>query len=771
MHLLITAETRCQVWLNGHEVGRAPKPGQPWLQYYHRFAVNDFLHTGENVLAVLVYYQGYKRDDVPAGLLVEFEAQSQNPAGQKLPASAADGNWRVTRCHAWSEKTESFDMNFFYPYQEHFDCRKFPEGWFEPDFDDAQWQGAIKAGEQRALRSANGTWSRLVENPLPPMTDQPVWPVEVMADECVYLPTRQRGPDLSISLSQAGQEPRHCRVDNLEILTHQEPEEPATLQGTHPLPGEVHDGMWDPCLTVDFGSVITAYPELTIEAPAGVMVQVGYAERLINGHFNNAIECWFADSFSLKEGRQILRPFTWKAFRYLRLRFIWHKGQPIKLHALRACVSTYPFQPRGNFTSPDEELSGIWGISRYTLRLCSNEFLMDTPFREAAQWLGDVASVTLGGIYSCFGDARLSREFYRQTAANQFCTGMISNISNMPSSWMNGTIPDYSLEWLIFLWDFYLYTGDTQFLEEIYPQAQRLIHAHLPHLNDRGFIEDMPHWVLIDWAHTDRRGECTAYNALFYAALLSLSNIARQLEDPRMARHCDHLGEVIAANFQQHFFCEERGCFADARVDGQLSEMHSEHASLAAIRFGLADEHVTARILKRFYETPREKGKLPYTAECEPFFTTFVLQALHQVGRMDLALRVIRDRWGRRMLDKGCTSVLEEWSDSGSWRQGDFIGLMRTHSHAWSAAPADFLIRNLMGLDILEPGCRKIRLDPARTEFAWTARFPLPTEELGEVEVTWDGQNFQITDLEQLRARGVEVSRPESVPSAGSETV
>lgn len=43
--LFVTAETRCRVWLNGEPIGRAPKPCQPWMQYYHRFNVAGQLFT------------------------------------------------------------------------------------------------------------------------------------------------------------------------------------------------------------------------------------------------------------------------------------------------------------------------------------------------------------------------------------------------------------------------------------------------------------------------------------------------------------------------------------------------------------------------------------------------------------------------------------------------------------------------------------------------------------------------------------------------------
>jgi hypothetical protein len=78
------------------------------------------------------------------------------------------------------------------------------------------------------------------------------------------------------------------------------------------------------------------------------------------------------------------------------------------------------------------------------------------------------------------------------------------------------------------------------------------------------------------------------------------------------------------------------------------------------------------------------------------------------------------------MLDHGATSTFEEWTNNGSRRSGKFEPFLRSNSHAWSACPAEFLIRNLIGLEILSPGCSSIRLQPAQTPFDYEVTFPTP---------------------------------------------
>jgi hypothetical protein len=51
---------------------------------------------------------------------------------------------------------------------------------------------------------------------------------------------------------------------------------------------------------------------------------------------------------------------------------------------------------------------------------------------------------------------------------------------------------------------------------------------------------------------------------------------------------------------------------------------------------------------------------------------------------------------------------------------------MRTLSHAWSAHPAEFLIRHLAGIEVLQPGCAAVRIEPQQVDFDYEITFPTP---------------------------------------------
>lgn len=295
-------------------------------------------------------------------------------------------------------------------------------------------------------------------------------------------------------------------------------------------------------------------------------MDIGYAEGLIDGHFNIAMECEFADRYIMRDGEQVFESFTWKSFRYLKLRFR-SCSEPVVVHSVHAIVSTYPYEERGQLSSGDSTLNGVFNISRATIRLCSNEFLMDTPWREQAQWLGDVALVTLPTIHSCFGDTLLTRKFLMQSGQNQHPTGMISNVTNIVNKNWTDSIPDYSLWWIKALLDQYPYAGEEELLHRRYPQTLRILDAHLDYLNEDTLIEDMPYWVFMDWAGVEKRGVCSAYNAIFYYVLQCLHELAEFKGDAYTAGLTESIRSAMRASFHETLFDRKRGCYADARIE------------------------------------------------------------------------------------------------------------------------------------------------------------------------------------------------------------
>lgn len=739
--LFISADTRYRVWINGQWIGDGPVQSQPYFQYYDSRSIESWARRGRNCVAVLVQHQGVQ-EHTRGGLLVEIVDAA---SGTRC---TTDETWR-TMLGPWRSDANFYGANKTGPFQESVDLRGIPDGWTSVGFDDSAWQRTTVIGH-RAGTGRNSDrpplvapWFRMVPRDIPFLDQTHTYAARIHdAEECLDLAPRARPSDLSTSLSQVGRAIGWTTVQGLENLLRDDGETLLACSDHHR--DGISDGRYDPCITLDFGRVLTGYAQVEVDAPAGAVIEIAYAERLIDGRVNISLECPFADRATFAEGRNSFCPLVWRAFRYLRLR-IKQCEKPMRVRAVRAIEVNYPYENRGVFRG-HARLEKVFDICRTTLKLCSIESLMDTPYREQAQWLGDVAAVTVPGIYACFGDTMLPGKFIRQAAMNTRPTGVLANISNVSSSDWSHDIPDYSLWWVICLWRHYLYTGEARYLHECYPEMQRIMRAHLERIGTDGLLDQMFGWVFIDWAHVDTRGASAAYNALFAGACDAASAVARFKNDQWAAQTYAAAADGIRKAFAGTFIDQDTGVVIDAIDRGERSDHRSEHSNAAAIAFDCVDDASADRIIDAVFENRTVK-----TIEAQPFFMVVVLEALRKRGRIELALRMIEDRWGKRMVDRGRTSCTEEWYENGSWRNGDWQGFQRTHSHAWSACPAEFLTAGLAGISVLEAGCAKIHVSPARTEFAYDITYPTPR---GDVRIRWDGTSAKVDAPDSVQCTG-----------------
>lgn len=733
--LFISAERDYQLYVNGQFICRGVPPSPFYYKFYDTVDLSEHLRKGQNCIAVLVSQIGAPR----IGLVAELVNGNDNVI------MATDESWRVRSRTGWSIP-EGADVENTH-FQEIFDARLHPTGWTDPDFDDGDWNTPRL---YPPIGQRGCPWKRMVERRTPHPAEWEVLPKAVTAvREGKDILSRGPVDHLSAVLSAPGREPQHARIENRDNLLM---ENGSTIlqRSTNHHDDPAFDGIYAPSIVLDFGKVITGYLTIELEGTNGGQLDIGYAERLLDGEFNNAIEVPYADRYMMKEGTQRFESTIWKGFRYVKLRLSGTE-EPVSIRSVRVRNCTYPYEKRGDFEADDERLNEIFDICRYTIRLCSRDFLMDTPWRERNQWLGDNSAVTLPGIYSCFGDTALPRQFLKQAAATPLPNGLLVNNSQTQdalsyplANGLGNPIPDYSLYWIQGILDYYRFTGDAEMVRSVYPHVVNILQYHFRHLNEYGLVSDLPVWVFIDHVFHPPCGTLTAYNAIWHGTLKNAAELADICGDAETRKKAEACREAVKNNFTEAFYDADVECFRDGFADGGPTGGISEHSNLAAIRWDLATESQTASILQHFYE----EEDIEYL-EAEPFFCHVVLAGLRRAGRMDLALQLIRDRWGRRMVDQGMTSTTEEWHASGSWRGADnqFVGMFRSLSHAWSACPAEFLVRQLTGFEILEPGCKRVHLDPARTEFNYTVTIPTPR---GDIGLQWQDKQVGINAPQKI---------------------
>lgn len=131
----ISADDYYKVYINGHFIGQGPAPSYPFHYAYNQYDVSDYLQTGENIIAVHVYYQGlinrvWNSGDYRQGLIAELSL------GQDL-LLATDSTWTFKKA---AEFTGTTTYGYETQYSEDIDNRQKDTHWKDLNDQEENWQ-------------------------------------------------------------------------------------------------------------------------------------------------------------------------------------------------------------------------------------------------------------------------------------------------------------------------------------------------------------------------------------------------------------------------------------------------------------------------------------------------------------------------------------------------------------------------------------------------------------------------------------------------------
>ena len=139
------------------------------------------------------------------------------------------------------------------------------------------------------------------------------------------------------------------------------------------------------------------------------------------------------------------------------------------------------------------------------------------------------------------------------------------------------------------------------------------------------------------------------------------------------------------------------------------------------------------------------------------FYGYYMLEALAKAGHYEEAMDIIRQFWGG-MLDMGATTFWEDfnldWTTNagridefvaegkkdihGDFGDYCYVGFRHSLCHGWASGPTAWLSEHVLGVEILEPGCKKVRITPHLANLQWAeGTYPTP---LGVIRIRHDKQ-------------------------------
>ena len=413
-----------------------------------------------------------------------------------------------------------------------------------------------------------------------------------------------------------------------------------------------------------------------------------------------------------------------KAFRYVYIETAGNVGYQLAMYEEYS-----PSNPEssGDFRCNDEELNRIWEVSARTLDLTTQEFFMDGIKRDRWVWSGDAIQSYLMNYYLRF-DTECVKRTIRQLRGKDPVTAHVN------------TIMDYTFYWFASVIDYYQYTGDADFVRELYPKMKSLMDYVLSRTNADGMAEGQPDdWIFVDWVDfpMHKRGALAFEQLLLVKALDAMSRCARLLSLSEATRY-EALASSLLEKTRQTFWSEEHHAFLHALEDGWLNPQITKFPNMFAILYGYTSPQDAEAILRHVLQNPE------VDAITTPYMRFYELAALCQMGQQTEVLREIKTYWGG-MLRLGATTFWEKYNPQEQGVQhlamyGRPYG--KSLCHAWGASPLYLLGRFFLGVQPTAPGYTEYEVRPVLGGLEWMqGRVPTP---FGLISVKMDGQHVTV---------------------------
>ena len=480
----------------------------------------------------------------------------------------------------------------------------------------------------------------------------------------------------------------------------------------------------------DFGQELVGHTRIRIKGPEGHKIEVRHGEELSEPQtvrYEMRANCVYQE-FPILSGREeTIEFYDYRAFRYMEV--LDAPAEP----EVWVDVRHHPFDPdAATLSASDDLLVSIWQLCKNGVQFGSQGSFLDCPSREKGQYLGD-ALITGHSHVLLTGDGSLLAKAIQDFAlSRRICPGLMAVA---PGSFMQ-EIAEYSLQWPIVVRNYYDYTGDAAFTQEVLEKVLPGLYGYFEEFEgESGLLTGVTEkWVLVDWPKNLRDGydydyaehrENTVLNAFYYASLKASAGLCRDLGlDPAPY---EGKADKVRKAFIERLLNEETGLF----VDAPGSEHSSLHANALPLAFGLAPEASVPPIV----DLIREKR-----LSCGVYIAPFVIEACYRANEPELAYDLITSKdehsW-HEMLKHGATTCMEAWGPDQKWNT--------SWCHPWSSSPIYLIAERVLGLYPAEPGWRAISFEPRIPETMDHFKFHLTIPQ-GVIDVKFSrDQGFSLT--------------------------
>ena len=147
---------------------------------------------------------------------------------------------------------------------------------------------------------------------------------------------------------------------------------------------------------------------------------------------------------------------------------------------------------------------------------------------------------------------------------------------------------DYTFYWFLSIYDYYMYSGDKDFVTQLYPRMQSMMDYVLGRTNANGMVEGMTgDWVFVDWAdgYLDKKGELSFEQVLFCKSLETMALCAGLAGNTADKTKYEKLASALRSKLEPAFWNEQKQAMVHNRVQGKQSESVTRYANMFSVFF------------------------------------------------------------------------------------------------------------------------------------------------------------------------------------------
>ena len=389
-------------------------------------------------------------------------------------------------------------------------------------------------------------------------------------------------------------------------------------------------------------------------------------------------------------------------FRFVRIDLLDENGY-LELNSIDAVFLYKNVKYEGSFHCSDLLLNKIWLTGAYTVHLNMQRFIWDGIKRDRLVWVGDMHP-EISAIEAVFGyDDSVTRSL-----------DFVRNDTPLPG-WMN-SIPTYSMWWIIIQHSWYVHNGDLIYLKKQEPYLKGLILQLSESIGEDG-KDITPEVRFIDWpTSNDKAATDAGIQALHILATEAAMQLCVALKDAELTEKCAKDLERLKKFRPNH--------------------SHSKQDAALMVLSGMSNAE----------QTNRSVLSVGDSANISSFMGYYILKARAMAGDITGCLNTIRDYWGG-MLQLGATTFWEDfdiaWMENaapidqiaangktdvhGDYGAYCYKGYRKSLCHGWACGPTPWLSEYVLGVHIVEPGCRAVHISPNLGDLDWAeGTFPTP---------------------------------------------